>query len=181
VRGDLGTVAELLRGADDRRDGEYDAGHVLEEFLHLPAFPRELLGVGEVLVLAAAAAAEERTARRDAMRGRREHLDEIRLGEVLVVAEDADLHALAGQGKRHHDDPRRGGGIFDFGEGDAAEADAQVGERGDLELQLVMIRKGPVVEFALNHGIHRTHGRGRQKEIAEVCFPVFRVFRGNSA
>ena len=64
VRRDLGAVAELARRGDDRRDGEVRAGQVLQQLAHLLALPAQLLGVGKVLVLAAAAAAEERAPRR---------------------------------------------------------------------------------------------------------------------
>ena len=50
-----------------RRHEHVDRVHVLQQFLDLPAFPGELLGVGQVLVLAPAAAAEERTLRGDAV------------------------------------------------------------------------------------------------------------------
>ncbi len=58
----LETVAEFARRGDDRGDGKLDAGQVLQELGDLALLPRELLGVGEVLVLAATAAAEERAA-----------------------------------------------------------------------------------------------------------------------
>jgi hypothetical protein len=58
---DLGAVAEGTGRGDDRSDGKRDAGQVLQELADLTLFPGELVGVGEVLVLATAAAAEERT------------------------------------------------------------------------------------------------------------------------
>jgi len=149
MRRDLRPVTKLARRADDRRDRERDARHVLEELLHLPAFPGELLGVGQVLVLAAAAPTEERTLRRDAVRRRGEDGDEIGLGEILLVAENARPHALAGQGERHHHDPLALGLA---GQRGAPEANPEIGQRRDLELQLVMIRKRAVVEFLFSHG-----------------------------
>jgi hypothetical protein len=85
VRRDLRAVAELPRRADHRRHRENDARHVLQQFGDLPLLPPQLLGVREVLVLAAAATAEEHATRRHAMRRRAQHLEKIGLGEVFVV------------------------------------------------------------------------------------------------
>ncbi len=98
--------------------GKFHAGHVLEELGNLALFPRQLVGVGEVLVLAAAAAAEERAAGGHARRGRRQHRHEVGLGEILVVAEDAHAHAFPGQREWHHDHPL---GLGLAGEGHAAQ------------------------------------------------------------
>ena len=107
-------------------------------------FPQELLGVSEMLVLAAAAAGEKRAHGRDAMRRRREDGNEIRLGVILVVAKNAGADAFAGQTERHHDDPF-GGGVFRMW--NARQAHAVVGERGDLQLELGVIREREVVGF----------------------------------
>jgi hypothetical protein len=72
---------------------------VLEELGDLALFPEQLLGVGEVLVLAAAAAGKERAHRRDAMRGRRENGDEVGLGKILVIAENAGADPSPGSVK----------------------------------------------------------------------------------
>ena len=82
---------------------------MLQQLAHLALLPVELLGVGEILVLAAAAAAEKRTAGRHAVWRWCQHLDEVGLGVVLVVPEHPRPHALAGQGEGHHDHPPRAG------------------------------------------------------------------------
>src|SRR5690606_38552908 len=100
--------------------------------------------------------AEERAFRINAVRRRREHRKEVGLGIVLVVAIDARADFLAGQGKRHHDDP------FILTYGHATEADAEVGERGNLQLDLGAIGKGMVVELFLFH--HETHERHENRQ-----------------
>jgi hypothetical protein len=52
-----------------------------------------------MLVLAAAAAAEQRTPRVDPLRRRREDLDEVGFGEILVVAKNPDAHRSPGSVK----------------------------------------------------------------------------------
>jgi len=163
VGGDFRAVAELARRADDRIYGKRDAGHVLEQFGDLLLFPAKLLGVGEMLILAAAAAAEERATGLNAVGRRGENGEKVGFGEVFVITEDAGADAFAGKCERHHDDPT-GRGIV--GQRDAAEAGAEVGERGDLELDLLVIRERLVVERLLlfAHGTHGIHGRGRSEE-----------------
>lgn len=56
---DFGAVAVLGGAGDDGFDGMIDLRHVLEELVDLLLFEEELLFVGEVLVLATAAIAEE--------------------------------------------------------------------------------------------------------------------------
>lgn len=77
-------------------------------------FPRELFGVGEVLVLAATTAGEERTDRGDAVRRGRKDLDEVGFGEIFLVAEDAGADAFSGERERDHDDPARARGRGSF-------------------------------------------------------------------
>ena len=67
VRRDLGTVAVLLRGRVAGIDLGLDAAEALEGLRHLLLLPFELLRVGEVLVLAATAFAEEVAAGLDAV------------------------------------------------------------------------------------------------------------------
>ena len=67
MRGDLGAVAVFPRRRHGGRDGKRDPGHVLQQFLHLPPLPGELFAIGEMLVLAAAAASEQRAPRGDAV------------------------------------------------------------------------------------------------------------------
>ena len=154
-----------------------------QEFGDLPLFPRELFGVGEVLVLAAAAAGEERAGGGDAVGRGREDGDEVGLGKIFLVAEDAGADAFAGEREGDHDDPA--GGIFDFGflifdwrKLDAAEAAAEVSERGDLELDLLVIGERGVLEFlfVFNHETHEIHERdGDEADSFFVCFVCFVV------
>ena len=58
--GELGPVAPLDGRGDGGEDVEVEPGHVIEEFADLAGLPGELLFVGEVLVLAAAAFSKER-------------------------------------------------------------------------------------------------------------------------
>ena len=182
VRRDLGPVAELAGRGHDGRDGKLDAGHMQQELGDLALFPGELGGVRQVLVLAPAAAAEQRAAGRHAVRRGREHFQEISLGEILVVAEHPHPHALAGEGERHHDHPA--GGIFvfripifDFRQPDATEAGAEVGKRGNLQLELGVIGERLVVEFlGFGHETHEIHERAGNED---VLFRVFGVFRGD--
>lgn len=174
MRSDLGAVAVGAGRGDDGGDVEGDAGHVLEEFGDLLAFPVTLLGVVEMLILAAAAAAEERAAGIDAVGGRREGGDEVGFGEILVVAEDAGADAFARERERDHHNPAGRGVVR---QRDATEAGAEVGERGDLEFDFLVIRERLVVEFLLflNHETHEIH----ERDVNEPVFwRVFRRFRG---
>ncbi len=110
-----------------------------EEFADLALFPEQLVGMSEVLVLAATATAEERAAGRLCARGRRQHRDEVGLGEILVIAEHPHADAFAGQRERDHNYPL---GLGFPGQSDPAQAGAEVGERGDLKLELGMVREG---------------------------------------
>lgn len=105
VGGDFGTVDVLGGRADDGIYRVGEASHVLQQVFDLLAFPDELGGVAEVLVLAAAVATEKRARWFDAVGGCGEDLDEVGFGEVLLVAEDAGADAFAGQAERDHDDP----------------------------------------------------------------------------
>jgi hypothetical protein len=155
VRRDLRAIAEFTRRANHWRDRKIgDARHVLQQLGDLALLPGQLFGVSEVLVLAAAAACEERTRRRHAMRRRRKHRDEVRLGKILVIAKHAHPDALAGQGERHHHDPAAGildfgFSIFDFRQDHATQPRTEVGERGDLKLELRVVGERVVIELAL--------------------------------
>lgn len=172
MRGDFGAVAVGAGRGDDGGDVEGDAGHVLEELGDLLAFPVKLLGVVEMLILAAAAAAEERAAGLDAVGRRREDGDEVGFGEVFVVAEDAGADAFAGERERDHHDPAGCGVVRQW---DAAEAGAEVGERGDLELDFLVIGERLVVEFLpfLNH--RGTEDTEKKEEEVEIPVGILRV------
>ena len=155
MRGDLRAVAERPGRADDGQDGERDPGHVLGELGDLPALPLQLLRVAQVLVLAAAAPAEERAPGLDPVRRGLEHLHEVGLRVVGVVAEDPCADPLARQSERHHDDPLARGLLPR--QVDAAQPDAQVGQRRDRQLDLLVVAERPVVEFfPFGHGRHIT-------------------------
>ena len=175
MRGDFRAVAVGFGRTDDGVHGVRDAGHVFEQFGDLALFPQELLGVSEMLILAAAAAGEKRAHGRDAMRRRREDGNEIRLGVILVVAKNAGADAFAGQTERHHDDPF-GGGVFRMW--NARQAHAVVGERGDLQLELGVIREREVVGFLFGfyHRKHKIHESEEDEEDSFfVCFAGFMV------
>ena len=142
VGGDLAAVGEFLRGGDDGGDGELDTGHVVEEFLDLAALPFQLGGVGEVLILAAAALAKEGAARLDAVGRGAEDGGEVALAEVFVVPVDAGADEFAGQGKGDHDDPAV----------ETTEALPHVGEGGDFQVYLLMVGEGVRMEFPRGTG-----------------------------
>ena len=154
MRGDLRPVPEGLRRADHRLHREFQAGHVLDEFADLALLPQELLLIGEVLVLAAAAATEQGADRIDPVGGGLQDLHQVRLREILVVSEDAGADLLAGKGEGDHDHPA--GGLLPGGcrQGIATEADAQVGEGHHLELDLLVVGEWNGVEgFMAGHGV----------------------------
>jgi hypothetical protein len=147
----------------------FEAGHVLEELLYVAAFPSKLGLVVEMLILTAAAAGKERTARGGALGGGDEDGDEVGLGVVLVVAEDAHADLFTGKSKRNHEHPAGFGVVR---QRDAGQPGAEIRERGDLDLKLVMIRERMGVEgvFAGHEG-HETHEMGRN----EVWFSGWRI------
>lgn len=137
VGGDFGAVVELGGGGDDRFDGVFDAAHVFEEFGDLLLFPGELGIVVEVLVLAAAAGAEEGAAGIDAVRRGVDDADEVGVGVVFVIAVDAGEDAFAGKGEGDHDDPAV----------HAGDALGEVGEFFDVKGKLLVIGERDGVEF----------------------------------
>ena len=146
LRRELRAVAELLRRADRRADGgAVEAAGAREELGDVARLHPQLLGVLDVLVLAAAAHAEERAARLRAHRRRRaDHLEQVGVRVALVVAEDARAHRLAGQRERHHHDPAAvvAVGVARVGrELHAADAVAQAAEVVDGDRHLLVVRK----------------------------------------
>ncbi|HWA26637.1 MAG TPA: hypothetical protein VG734_13335 [Lacunisphaera sp.] len=183
MRRDLRPVSEFAWRTDHGGDGELDAGHVLQQFLHLLALPLQLFGVDQVLVLAAAAGAEERALGVDAVRRGRQHLQQVGLGEILVVAIDPRADLLAGQREGDHDDPPavapvRGAmarparliifpvlgppsSIFcprfpGLWQRHPPQAYAEICEGGDFQLDLGAVREGTVVELLFAHKTHET-------------------------
>ena len=180
VRCNLRTIAEGARRANDGGNRKFNAGHVAQQFGHLAPLPLQLFRVYQVLILATAAAAEERAARRrNPVRRRGQHREEVGLGVVLVVAEDPGADPLAGKRERDHDDPAGGPGRRKFQvtsskrqgfrEPDPTQPHAQVGERGDLQFQLLVVSKRTVVEFLSAHRTHRIHGSAKHEAIFHSC------------
>src|SRR5690606_20185522 len=134
---DLGAVIPDPGRRDAGLDRKLEPGHVEQQLADLAGFPRKLGVVGEVLVLAPTAGAEERAARFDPFGRCLEHLDEIGLGAVFVVAEYPGLHPLPRQAEWDKHDPST----------DAPDAHAKVAERFDGELDLLMIGERIRVEF----------------------------------
>ncbi|OQB90164.1 MAG: hypothetical protein BWX86_02292 [Verrucomicrobia bacterium ADurb.Bin122] len=179
MRRDLRAVAKRLVRPDHRRHRKLHSGHVPQQLIHLPLFPEQLLGMIQMLVLAATAAPVERAARRHPVRRRRQHLDQIRLGEILVVAKHPRAHALARQRKRHHHHPAAGlpvrrhfariGRRFHrvglrLRQRHAPEPRPEIGQRGNLQLDLLVIGEGTVVElFLFGHAPQHTGNRPERK------------------
>ena len=138
VRCDLGAVAIFNRRGNDLAHRMLDLRHVFQQLGHLTAFRLKLFRIREVLILAAAALTKESTLRRDTIRCRFQHLDEIRLAVVLVIAEDTALHQLTGKRERDEDHPAI----------DAGHAGTFVGEVLDPNVELLMIGKGMRIELA---------------------------------
>jgi hypothetical protein len=111
---------------------------VFEQFGDLALLRLKLLVIREVLILAAAALAEKLALRYDTIRCWLQHFDEIGLTVVLVIAEDAALHELAGERERHEDDPAI----------DTGDTSTLVGEVIDPDVEFLMVGEGMRIEFA---------------------------------
>jgi hypothetical protein len=99
----------LLLGRRNRRQDNpgHESRQVLEALLDMASLPVQLLCVGDILPLAAAAQAEMRTERRLIRGGLRQDLDHPGLGEVRFFAGNLDAHLLAGDGMLHEDHKTR--------------------------------------------------------------------------
>ena len=157
VRGDFRAVVPELRRGNAGLHRELDAGHVLQQLADLAGLPRELGRVGQVLVLAAAAGPEQRAAGLHAVRRGLEHLDQVGVGAVLVVAENAGLHELAGQAERHEDHPAV----------HPADADAEIAQGIDPQLDLLVVGEGVRVEFFRRAEHKSAPGLGRRGALAK--------------
>lgn len=138
-----------------------DAGHVLEELGDLAGLPGELGFVMEVLVLAAAAFAEERTAWLGTLGRGFDDFEQIGAGVVLVVAVDAGADFFTGEAEGNEDDPGCGFavGVLSRGNGDAGEAVAEIGEGLDDEFEFLVVGEGMGVELFRRSG-HGESGNG---------------------
>ena len=137
-----------------------DPGHVLKKFLDLAGFPIELCLLVEVLVLAAAAFAKERADGLGTIRGRLDHFQQVGTGVVLVVAKDPCANEFAGETEGDKDDPAEWLALVVFLRRDGYPSDsvAQIAERFDAQLDLLMVCERVGVEF-LGRAWHRWTGR----------------------
>jgi hypothetical protein len=142
MRGDLGPVTVGDGRGDDRGDGKLDSGHAAKEFGDLVAFPLQLGGIGEILILAAPAFSEQLADGLDPVGTGTEHLDEVGFRISGVIAEDPRLHEFARKGVGNENDPVLM----------ATDAFPEVTERADLELKLLMISERHGMETGRNSG-----------------------------
>ena len=127
---ELVAVAVLRGGGHDRLERRLgDPAEADERVAHLRLLRLELALVGVVLEAAAAAGAEVRARRLDPVGAGREHLDRRRLGEAALHLRHARAHRVAGQAAADEDDEAV----------QARDAVAAVGERVDVELELLTV------------------------------------------
>src|ERR1700683_2387298 len=98
MRGDFGAIAVLAWRADNRLDRKGEPGKVLEQLGHLTALPEELVGVGQILVLAAAAPSEDRAGCRHPTGRANQDLDQIGLGKISMIAKHTRPNPVARKG-----------------------------------------------------------------------------------
>ena len=126
--------------------------HVLEQFLDLARFPAQLLLVIEVLVLAAAALAEERAFGLQSVSRCFNDLKEIGLTVRCVVAIDTSPDFFTRQGVWHKDNPPFLL-LFLSGELHPGNADTEVTQSGNFQFDfLVVIKRVGVEFFRFAHG-----------------------------
>ena len=126
---ELVAVEERRRGGEDRIERRLrDPADPLERVSNLVFLRRSLHRVVEILEAAAAAGRVVRARRLDALRRRLEHLRRERLGEPALHLRHARAHAIARKPAPDEDDEAV----------QARDAVAAVGERVDLELELLV-------------------------------------------
>src|SRR5439155_12448510 len=124
----LVAVVEDLRGADDRLERRVcDAGDARQRVTDPRVLRRELRLVGEILEAAAAAGRVVPTRVLDADGPRFDHFRGDRLRVTALYLRDPRAHLVAGQSAPDEDDEAV----------EARDAVAAVGERVDLELELL--------------------------------------------
>ncbi len=129
---DAVAVAEGLGGRDDGLDGGVcEAADALEEIADLLVFDGELGGVGEVLVLAAAALAEHAAPGGDTVWRGREHGEQACAGELAVHLGDFDLHPFAWSDEGDEDYEVAHAGDALAAEGDVGDVDGGGITRGE--------------------------------------------------
>jgi hypothetical protein len=111
-----------------------EAAEALEEVADLVVFEEELGGVGEVLVLAAAAIAEVGAGRLDAVGGGAEDFEDAGAGVVFLHLGqfDAELFAGGGEGDEHDELVDATDGIAAVGDGVDGEFDLLAWGVGDF-------------------------------------------------
>ena len=119
-----------------------DPCHVLQEFTNLPALPVKLFPVVEMLVLAAAAGGEERTAWLLTTGTGNKDFQQVSMRTTGFVLPDAGPHPFAGQAERDEDDPapfalraRWGCSV------DSSQAHSQIGKGIDFKFDDLMVGK----------------------------------------
>ena len=156
---------------------------MLEQLFDLLLFPGQLLGVGEVLILAAAAFTEQRALWLDPRRRCLQDLDQIRLAVVLVIAEHPRADTLVRQGEGDENHPAVVG---------SGEPLSHVGQLADVEFDFLMVIEWPRAESSgggfracVGHweeqGLSRKieqfamgkSKRGRSGEMAPGCLVLF--------
>ena len=106
VKLDRVAVVPRARGRHHRAQGQVaDPADARELVAQDGAFHFELLGVIQVLVVAAAAGREVGAARLDALRAGLQQLDHLAAGEIAPVLHQADARAFAGQDEGDEDSP----------------------------------------------------------------------------
>ena len=103
---ELGAIAVAPRLAGDDADlfGRFDLADAAEDLAHDFSLAGGLEGGARVLVMASAAAAEDRALGLDAFRGTCNPLLNACIGESAVVVDDPQPDSLAGQREGRHDD-----------------------------------------------------------------------------
>src|SRR5258708_30622525 len=125
-----------------------------------------------MLILTASTASINGARRGYPMRRCREHLDEVRFGEILVITVDPNANALSWKRERNHHNPARTrfdrngcgccGRWFYPGcvwQGDTTKSQTEIGQRRDFQFYLLVILERMVVEFLFMfpHVAHEIH------------------------
>ncbi len=119
---------------------------MLEQLPDLPRLPRQLLLVGKVLVLAAAAGPEQRATRRHPVRRGLQNRHQIALRVVFIIPENPRQHRFPRQRVGHENHPAI----------HPAHTRPEIRQRIDLQFDLLMIleRRGDkLLRRSLMHGI----------------------------
>ena len=156
-------MEDLRLARDDRLERRLgDAAEPLQRVAHLRLLRLDLRLVGEILEAAAAAGGEVGARRLDPVRRRLEHVDGERLGVAALHLRHARADAVARQPAADEDDEAV----------QARDAVAAVGERLDVELELlVLVRARPSAQGTSEPGCS---GRRRAADEASGRAPKSR-------